>query len=84
VHLNLVWKKDEAARETPELKAELQPRIYELAVTRFRGSFSAEHGVGPHNQAFYDRYTPALVQDVCRTLKARLDPQGLLGTTRLG
>jgi len=84
VHLNLVWKKDDSPRPTPELKATLQPRIYDLAVTRFRGSFSAEHGVGPHNQAFYDRYTPALVQDVCRTLKARLDPQGLLGTTRLG
>jgi FAD/FMN-containing dehydrogenase len=84
VHLNLVWKKDDAPRPTPELKAELQPRIYELAVTEFRGSFSAEHGVGPHNQAFYDRYTPALVQDVCRALKARLDPRGVLGTTRLG
>jgi FAD/FMN-containing dehydrogenase len=84
VHLNLIWKKEDAPRPTPELKAELQPRVYDLAVSRFRGSFSAEHGVGPHNQAFYDRYTPALVQDVCRTLKARLDPQGLLGTTRLG
>jgi FAD/FMN-containing dehydrogenase len=84
VHLNLVWKKEEAPRPTPELKAELQPRIYELAVVRFRGSFSAEHGVGPHNQAFYDRYTPELVQEVCRALKARLDPRGLLGTTRLG
>jgi FAD/FMN-containing dehydrogenase len=84
VHLNLVWKKDEAPRPTPELKAELQPRVYELAVVRFRGSFSAEHGVGPHNQAFYDRYTPEVVQAVCRALKAHLDPQGLLGTTRLG
>ena len=83
VHLNLVWKKDEAPRSPRELKAELQPRIYDLAVTRFRGSFSAEHGVGPHNQSFYDRYTPTLVREVCRTLKARLDPQGLLGTTRL-
>ena len=23
------------------------------------GSFSAEHGIGPHNQAHYDRFTPA-------------------------
>jgi len=84
VHLNLVWKKEEARRSTLELKAELQPLIYELAVTRFRGSFSAEHGIGPHNQAFYDRYTPALVKEVCRVLKARLDPKGLLGTIRLG
>jgi FAD/FMN-containing dehydrogenase len=84
VHLNLVWKKEDAPRPPPELKAEMQPLIYELAVTRFRGSFSAEHGIGPHNQAFYDRYTPALVKEVCGILKDRLDPQGLLGTTRLG
>jgi FAD/FMN-containing dehydrogenase len=84
VHLNLVWKKDDAPRSAAELKAELQPHIYDLAVRDFRGSFSAEHGVGPHNQAFYDRYTPELVREVCRALKARLDPQGLLGTTRLG
>ena len=84
VHLNFIWKGDDAGRPAAEVKAELQPLLYELAVARFRGSFSAEHGVGPHNQAFYDRYTPELVRDVCRILKARLDPQGLLGTTRLG
>ena len=84
VHLNLVWKKEDVPRPTPELKAEVQPLVYDLAVTRFRGSFSAEHGIGPHNQAFYDRYTPELVREVCRTLKARLDPHGLLGTTHLG
>jgi FAD/FMN-containing dehydrogenase len=84
VHLNLVWKKEDAPRPTPELKAELQPLLYDLAVQGFRGSFSAEHGVGPHNQAFYDRYTPALVKEICRTLKGRLDPHGRLGTTRLG
>jgi len=84
VHLNLVWKAEDAPRPAPALKAELQPRIYALAVERFRGSFSAEHGVGPHNQAFYDRYTPELVREVCRALKARLDPRSSLGTTRLG
>ncbi len=84
IHLNLVWKKDDAPRPAAELKKELQPRIYELAVTRLRGSYSAEHGVGPHNQLFYDRYTPEAVKALCRALKAQLDPQGLLGTTRLG
>jgi FAD/FMN-containing dehydrogenase len=84
VHLNLIWKREDAPKPTPEMKAELQPLVYDLAVTRFRGSFSAEHGVGPHNQLFYDRYTPERVREVCRALKARLDPLGLLGTTRLG
>ena len=84
VHLNLIWKKEDTPRPTAELKAELQPLLYDLAVGRFRGSFSAEHGVGPHNQAFYDRYTPELVREVCGLLKARLVPKRLLGTTRLG
>ena len=84
VHLNLVWRTEDAPRATAELKKELQPLVYELAVTRLRGSYSAEHGIGPHNQLFYDRYTPELVKSVCRTLKAQLDPQGLLGTIRLG
>ena len=84
VHLNLIWSKADAPRPTPEMKVELQPLVYDLAVTRFNGSFSAEHGVGPHNQLFYDRYTPEQVRAICRTLKERLDPRGLLGTTRLG
>lgn len=84
VHLNLVWRAQDAPRPTAELKNELQPLVYELAVIRLRGSYSAEHGIGPHNQLFYDRYTPELVKRACRALKAQLDPQGLLGTTRLG
>jgi FAD/FMN-containing dehydrogenase len=84
VHLNLIWSPADAPRPTAELTAELQPLLYDLAVSRFRGSYSAEHGVGPHNQLFYDRYTPEAVKDMCRALKARLDPRELLGTTRLG
>jgi FAD/FMN-containing dehydrogenase len=84
VHLNLIWRPEDAPRPAAEMKAVLQPLVYDLAVSGFRGSFSAEHGVGPHNQAFYDRYTPEVVREVCRALKAQLDPRALLGTTRLG
>ena len=84
VHLNLIWNKEDTPKPAAELKAELQPLIYDLAVRQFHGSYSAEHGIGPHNQAFYDRYTPDLVKEVCALLKRRLDPQALLGTTRLG
>ncbi len=84
VHVNLIWNPADAPRPAAVLKAELQPRLYDLAVVRFGGSYSAEHGVGPHNQAFYDLYTPELVKEVCRLLKARLDPAGILGTVRLG
>jgi FAD/FMN-containing dehydrogenase len=83
-HLNLVWKEAEASKPTPDLIAELQPRIYELCVKGFEGSYSAEHGVGPHNQAFYDRYTSEAMKALNGALKAHLDPKGLLGTVRLG
>lgn len=84
VHVNLLWNEADAPRPSAEIAADLQESIYALAVGRFRGTYSAEHGVGPHNQRFYDRYSPALVRAVCRALKDRLDPRGLLGTTRLG
>jgi FAD/FMN-containing dehydrogenase len=84
VHLNLVWSKEDAPGGAAEIKKELQPVVYDLAVDRFRGSYSAEHGVGPHNQPFYDRYTPERVREVCRALKEHFDPGRLLGTARLG
>ncbi len=82
-HLNLVWTEADAPIPAVNLVPELQSRIYDLAVTNFEGSYSAEHGVGPHNQRFYEAYTPSLVRAVNGALKAHLDPQGILGTTRL-
>lgn len=83
-HLNLVWNEAEAPRVAADLIPELQVRIYDLAVRGFDGSYSAEHGVGPHNQRFYEAYTPAVVRALSGALKAHLDCDGILGTTRLG
>ncbi len=82
-HLNLVWDEAAAPVPTAELVPVLQARIYELAVKGFEGSYSAEHGVGPHNQRFYDAYTPESVKAVNHALKQLLDPGNLMGTTRL-
>ncbi len=82
-HLNLVWTEATAPRPTAELVPELQSRIYDLAVQDFEGSYSAEHGVGPHNQRFYEAYTAPAIRKLNGALKAHLDPQGILGTTRL-
>ncbi|HJV37902.1 MAG TPA: FAD-binding oxidoreductase [Geothrix sp.] len=83
-HLNLVWTEAEAPKPTAQIVEELQSRIYDLAVRGFDGSYSAEHGVGPHNQRFYDAYTPEPVKAANQALKRHLDLKGLLGTTRLG
>jgi FAD/FMN-containing dehydrogenase len=80
-HLNLVWNAT-AVADPAALVQELQSRIYDLAVRDFAGSYSAEHGVGPHNQAYYDRYTDPQVKALCRVLGDFCDPAGRLGTVR--
>ncbi len=83
-HLNLLWNEAAAGRPAADVIALLQPRIYELAVRGFCGSYSAEHGVGPHNQRYYDLYTDGAVKALCRVLAGHCDPAGRLGTVRLG
>lgn len=64
-HLNLVW--DPAAAPDGR-KAELQRLVYDLCVREYGGSYSAEHGVGPHNIAAYLEYTPEWVREVGRRI----------------
>lgn len=82
-HLNLVAKPGDLPGG-PGTWEQLQDMIYRLCVEEFEGSYSAEHGVGPHNQRCYDRFTPAPVRALCAALKQALDPDGRLGTLRLG
>jgi FAD/FMN-containing dehydrogenase len=82
-HLNLVWDEAAIGRPAAEVVAALQPVVYDLAVRQYGGSYSAEHGVGPHNQRFYDLYTDPLVKQFCRLLGDFCDPDDRLGTVRL-
>ncbi|HIE72561.1 MAG TPA: FAD-binding oxidoreductase, partial [Planctomycetes bacterium] len=81
-HLNLLWQAADTA-DSDALTRELQDKIYEIAVRDFGGSYSAEHGVGPHNQRFYDRYTDAAVKQLSAALATFCDPQNRLGTVTL-
>lgn len=82
-HLNLVWNEAAIGRPAADVIAALQPRIYDLAVRTHAGSYSAEHGVGPHNQRYYDLYTDPLVKQFCALLGDFCDPAHRLGTVRL-
>ncbi|MGC6487677.1 MAG: FAD-binding oxidoreductase [Planctomycetota bacterium] len=82
-HLNLLWDPAEVADPAGRKRA-LQEEVYDLAVRSFGGSFSAEHGVGPHNQRYYDRYTDEPVKQLCGAIGAFCDPGDRLGTARLG
>ena len=82
-HLNLVWSPAACPIPAETLIPAVQRHVYDLVVREYNGSFSAEHGIGPHNQVFYDDYTPEATRGICAMLKQHLDPKNLLGTTRL-
>ena len=82
-HLNLLWNESAIGKPAADVIAALQPRVYELAVRKHGGSYSAEHGVGPHNQRYYDLYTDPAVKALCAVLRDFCDPKDLLGTVRL-
>lgn len=80
-HLNLVLPKTD---EAPERAAALQALVYRIAVDEFDGTFSAEHGVGPHNRDAYVAHVPAVVRSAAAALKRQFDPEWRLGTVDLG
>ena len=73
-HLNLVFE----AGTAPERKAAVQAALYDLVVQSFGGSFSAEHGLGPHNQAHFDRLGDPNIRALQAQLAAWFDPENRL------
>jgi len=51
--------------------------VYDL-IQRYKGSFSAEHGIGIAKVAELVRYKSAVEIDLMRTVKRALDPHGLM------
>jgi FAD/FMN-containing dehydrogenase len=82
-HFNLVWP-HEAGPYDAAVVENVRQVIYDRVVRKFGGSFSAEHGVGPHNIAYYRRYTSAADRAVAARLKGVFDPKGLMGTVNFG
>ena len=83
VHFNVTWDRGDCPPDAEERGAAIQAHVYEVVVREFGGSYSAEHGVGPHNQAFYDRFTPDVVKRLAAAVGAVTNPAGLVGRTRL-
>lgn len=79
VHLNIVVPPGTGA----DAIARLRSKLYRAVVEEFDGSFSAEHGIGPYNQAFYQRFTDPPTRALAGALHAQLDPRGRLGNVRL-
>ncbi|WP_338849738.1 FAD-binding oxidoreductase [Massilia sp. W12] len=83
-HFNLAWPADAAVAYDAAIVEQIRTALYDLVVYEFGGSFSAEHGVGPYNQQYYQRYVSQNAKQLAGKIQSMLDPQGLLGLTRFG
>jgi FAD/FMN-containing dehydrogenase len=84
MHLNFAWPDCAEWPYDETVVDALRQRLYALVVEEFGGSFSAEHGVGPHNQSFYDRFTGAAEKSLAGRIQRLVDPSRLCGVVDFG
>lgn len=77
VHLNVVFPPGHAVDET--LVDSVHDLVFAIAVDEFGGTFSAEHGVGPANAAWWRRTATDPVVALMATMRSVCDPLDLLG-----
>lgn len=84
VHFNVIWPTHAPQAYDPDTVSALRDDIYDLVVSQFGGSFSAEHGVGPFNLRYYQRYTSAQAMRMAEQVRRITDPDRLCGGVHLG
>lgn len=83
VHFNLVADRASGVAADASMEGQLRDWVYDVVVNDFDGSFSGEHAIGRRNQAYYDKFTPAVLKHMARELKTITSPAGL-GAVRFG
>lgn len=84
MHFNVVWPHAAVPAYDAAVVQALRDRLYALVVDEFKGSFSAEHGIGPHNLRYYQRYTAPAALALAAGIRQLLDPRRLSGAVDLG
>jgi FAD/FMN-containing dehydrogenase len=69
LHFNMVWP-----RALGPAPADPRDIVFDAVLAR-GGSFSAEHGVGPRNAAYYDAHVPAPVRRIAGQVQRVLAPR---------
>jgi FAD/FMN-containing dehydrogenase len=75
-HCNLVFPDPPPSPTERELARSI---VFSTAVHDHDGSFSAEHGIGPHNADWWLAVTPPADRALVRTLRDTCDPHRVLG-----
>jgi FAD/FMN-containing dehydrogenase len=73
LHFNLVWPRSAREPATGTFDA-IRTQVFEIVVKEFGGAFSAEHGVGPRNAAYYRRFTGSTALRLSASIQRALAP----------
>jgi FAD/FMN-containing dehydrogenase len=79
LHFNISEPAGGAGQSVPlrALESEISAAVYAL-VAQFRGSISAEHGIGQLKRAELAQHKPALDLELMRRIKQAFDPNGIM------
>lgn len=79
-HFNIIWPHDcdQNDLQYETVFENVRTIIYDLVRQKYGGSFSAEHGIGPHNIEFYRRYTTQKERKFSQELKNIFDKFNLI------
>ena len=83
-HFNVVWPTNIDEQYDTAVVSKIREKIYDLVVKKYQGSFSAEHGVGPYNMEYYQKYSSVEAKNLSKQLQQGLDPKRLLGLVEFG
>lgn len=73
LHFNLVWRHADGPAD-PAVVERVRTIIFDGVVHDYGGSFSAEHGIGPRNMAYYPRYVPNGVRRLAGAVQRLIAP----------
>jgi FAD/FMN-containing dehydrogenase len=82
IHFNLIQPPDMDTAAFLAMSGALNRRVHDL-VGRYRGSISAEHGLGRLRREEIARYKSEIEIELMRRIKAALDPLGLMNPGKL-
>lgn len=82
LHYNLVVPQEGAGAPDAAAVDKLRAAILDKVVLEFDGSYSAEHGIGPYNRAYYEKYTAPAVRRVSGAVEAAMMPDISCGNVR--
>jgi FAD/FMN-containing dehydrogenase len=77
LHLNVCYDKFVQDETFRKLEALMEPFIYDFIV-KYRGSVSAEHGIGVHKSEFLNRTQTENAIGLMKVLKHAMDPNNIL------